>query len=184
MIKKNLIVIFFYLVSVSILQTIIDPLQQWIIKNDSALDAQWIFLPHGIRVLSVLLLGYICFPGLWIAAFLHGLLYLSASDTEILLLITSLLSAIAVMIAYRFHFVRTIPNLDDITLENILKLSVSISVISSLLINLFRWMIGDTLELQEILSQTLIYFIGDNIGAIVFFLLVTNIKKILLRNAK
>jgi len=184
MIQKNLIVIFFYLASISIVQTVIDPLQQWIIKNDSTLDASWIFLPHGVRVLSVLLLGYICFPGLWIAAFLHGLLYLSPSDTEIVLLITSLLSAIAVMIAYRFHFVRTIPNLDDITLKNILKLSVSISVISSLLINFFRWMVGETFELHEILSQTLLYFIGDNIGAIVFFLLITNIKKILLQHAK
>lgn len=184
MIQKNLVVIFFYLASISIVQTVIDPLQQWIITNDSALNASWIFLPHGVRVLSVLLLGYICFPGLWIAAFLYGLLYLSASGNEIVLLITSLLSAIAVMIAYRFYFVRTIPNLDDITLKNILKLSVSISIISSLLINFFRWMIGETLELQEILRQTLLYFIGDNIGAIVFFLLIINIKKFLLRHAK
>lgn len=184
MIQKNLVVIFFYLASISIVQTVIDPLQQWIITNDSALNASWIFLPHGVRVLSVLLLGYICFPGLWIAAFLHGLLYLSSSSNEIVLLITSLLSAIAVMIAYRFHFVRPIPNLDDITLKNILKLSVSISIISSLLINFFRWMIGETLELQEILRQTLLYFIGDNIGAIVFFLLIINIKKFLLRHAK
>ena len=157
----------------------VEPLQHLVTTSNNYLDASWIFLPHGVRVLSVILVGYYSFPGLFLAAFLHGFVFFNLSDEISIILISSLLSACATMIAFRIHCKQLTLAIDDITLALILKLSVTTSIMSSILINSYRYIISDNIVFIDDISQILLYFIGDNIGAVVFFLMIVYIKKII-----
>ena len=179
MIQQNLLIIFFYLIAAAVVQVFIDPLQHLVTTRDNFLDASWVFLPHGVRVLSVILVGYYSFPGLFLAAFLHGFIFFNFSDEINIILISSLLSACATMIAFRIHCKQLTLALDDITLALILKLSVTTSIISSMLINSFRYFISDNIVFIDDISQILLYFIGDNFGAVVFFLMIVYIRKLI-----
>ena len=177
MIQQNLLIIFFYLIAAAVVQMFVEPLQHLVTTRDNYLDASWIFLPHGVRVLSVILVGYYSFPGLFLAAFLHGFVFFNLSDEISIILISSLLSTCATMIAFRIHCKQLTLALDDITLALILKLSVTTSIISSMLINSYRYIISDNIVFIDDISQILLYFIGDNFGAVVFFLMIVYIRK-------
>ena len=160
-------------------QVFVEPLKHLVMTKDNYLDASWIFLPHGVRVLSVILVGYYSFPGLFLAAFLHGFVFFNLSEEISIILISSLLSTCATMIAFRIHCKQLTLVLDYITLALILKLSVTTSIISSMLINSYRYIISDNIVFIDDISQILLYFIGDNIGAVVFFLMIVYIRKII-----
>lgn len=183
MIKYNAIVVLFYLLASSIVEIIIEPLQQTLVQNKiSELDASWIFLPHGVRVLSVMLLGISCFMGLWFAAILHGYLFFASAPLSFII-ITSLLSAVATIFAYQMHFKTKTLSLEEITLSNIIFLSITISLISSLLVNFYRWIANDIVFSNDAIQEQIIYFIGDNIGAVALFLFINFVRKILKKNA-
>ena len=165
-----IIVLALYVLSFQLVTFVIDPVQRSFLQTGYA---SLLFLPHGIRVLTVVLYGVRAgFTYLLVASGL--LLFLSDEGvkTDLTVLLQTIASAGCVPIAMlllRFAFGQNTVTLDDVTPETWRAILLLI-IISSLLNGVLQTaaiQLGDTDVDDVILS--LKYTVGDIFGSVVVF---------------
>jgi len=140
--------------------------------------AALIFLPHGIRVLSICLMGIKSIPILLLASLATGSYYLSFADAIIL---TSA-SIIALLISFP---ILKIPknglDLNNISYLFIIKVAVVTSVISSILNVIAKYFLQESL-IENMTWILPAHVLGDIAGSIICFYAIgkiyTSLKKV------
>jgi hypothetical protein len=140
--------------------------------------AALIFLPHGIRVLSICLMGIKSIPILLLASWATGSYYLSFTDAIIL---TSV-SIIALLISFP---ILKIPKnglgLKDISYLLIIKVAVVTSITSSILNVIAKYFLKKSL-IENMAWILPAHVLGDIVGSIICFYAIgkiyTSLKKV------
>ena len=153
----NVIIFFSYILLFIFQQHLIYPLQSHFI-NLGVLTGTLIFLPHGIRVLAVMIGGWHIFPGLFVAHLITAVYHLE-SVNEWETLIRALLTMIAIYTPY------LILGSQKITLQSIIIFSLISSILNSGLQTFYLQY--SLLNLNPYVILT--YLIGDILGAFILF---------------
>ena len=122
------------------------------------------FIPHGVRVMSIILLGSRAFMPIYIISMFTGYYFLNIENTVALSTMT------LVSLALTLWVLKINTNgmqLEKITIKNILYVATVASVISSLLNSIFKYYIEGNID--PFLNILAIHTIGDIIGAIICF---------------
>ena len=122
------------------------------------------FIPHGVRVMSIILLGSRAFMPIYIISMFTGYYFLNAENTVALSTMT------LVSLALTLWVLKINTNgveLEKITIKNILYVATVASVISSLLNSIFKYYIEGNID--PFLNILAIHTVGDIIGAIICF---------------
>jgi hypothetical protein len=164
--QLNILTAFVYIILFVFQQHFLFPLQQQFF-NFGVLSGSLLFLPHGVRVLSVLLGGIWVLPGLLIGHLVTAIYYF-----EILNFMESflrvLLSLVSIYLPY--HLL----NLKNITLRNILILALLSSLLNSIFQSLYLQISMINLDPNLIFS----YLIGDLLGCLVLFYFIKYIQNL------
>ena len=134
------------------------------ILNISHQTASIAFIPHGVRVMSIILLGSRAFMPIYIISMFTGYYFLNIENTVALSTMT------LVSLALTLWVLKINTNgmqLEKITIKNILYVATVASVISSLLNSIFKYYIEGNID--PFLNILAIHTIGDIIGAIICF---------------
>lgn len=165
----NAVIIIIYLISFFI-ENIFFNIQRQILGTENHLNASLLFIPHGVRILAILLFGFHAIPGLFIAQVLTHLdhypeeLYLAMS----LNVSTTLSTMIILLIFYQ----KSSLLFEKINIKNIIFISILTSLVNSILNSLIK-------DFHHFISHInfnenmIMYFIGDLLGALVFYKLIT-----------
>jgi len=153
----NVIIFFSYILLFIFQQHLIYPLQSHFI-NLGVLTGTLIFLPHGIRVLAVMIGGWHIFPGLFVAHLMTAVYHLE-SVNEWETVIRTLLTMIAIYTPYLILGSR------KITLQSIIIFSLISSILNSGLQTFYLQY--SLLNLNPYVILT--YLIGDILGAFILF---------------
>jgi len=153
----NVIIFFSYILLFIFQQHLIYPLQNHFI-NLGVLTGTLIFLPHGIRVLAVMIGGWHIFPGLFVAHLITAVYHLE-SVNEWETLIRALLTMIAIYTPY------LILGSQKISLQSIIIFSLISSILNSGLQTFYLQY--SLLNLNPYVILT--YLIGDILGAFILF---------------
>jgi hypothetical protein len=162
----SLLIIFFYGVAWIIELFVIGPLQNQIyFLSLYSSVASFIFLPHGIRTMAVVLYGLKALPAIFIASLLTGFFFLSIKDSIILSTITTISLFLTIKL---FSFEKGYAY-ENITLKTIVLTAVASSIISSFLNSVYKLFITQNIDFVNlILTHTL----GDFFGAIICFYII------------
>jgi len=159
----SLLIVLFYVLAWIVELFVVGPLQNQIsILNLSSSVASFIFLPHGIRVMAVVLYGLKALPAIFIASLLTGFLFFNIQDSIILTIITT---------ASLFLTIKSIGfekgyTYENITLKRIVLTAVASSIISSFLNSVYKIFMTKNIDFANlVLTHTL----GDFFGAIICF---------------
>ena len=146
------------------------------------LAASLIYLPHGLRVLAILISGSNILVGLFMGHFITGMYihysnglstFFSDPTTILLIFITSTISTCCVFVSIKL--LKNLDNrLNEITLKTILLVSILSALINSLFVNLTYFLF---IKDWNINNQIFQYFLGDIIGSIIIFYIIKNIYK-------
>lgn len=124
--------------------------------------ASWIFLPAALRMLAVLLCGWIGVVGLFIGSFITGY-YTHDFLNPSMVIVLAGLSAIAPMIAYwicaRFFGLR--PDLRGLSAKHLIFVSLAVAFVGALMHNVHFAAIGATHAFGHTFTTM---FVGDLIG--------------------
>ena len=161
----NVIVFFSYVVLFIFQQHLIFPLQSNFL-NLGVLTGTLIFLPHGIRVLAVMIGGWHIFPGLFVAHLLTTVYHLDFVNEWWEILIRVSLTMIAI------YTPLIILRNKEISLHSIIVFSIISSVLNSVLQTFYLQYSLINLNPYVILT----YLIGDFLGAIVLFYIFRYLK--------
>ena len=134
------------------------------ILNISHQTASIAFIPHGVRVMSIILLGSRAFMPIYIISMFTGYYFLNVENTFALSTMT------LVSLALTLWVLKINTNgmpLEKITIKNILYVATVASVISSLLNSIFKYYIEGNID--PFLNILAIHTVGDIIGAIICF---------------
>ena len=134
------------------------------ILNIAHQTASIAFIPHGVRVMSIILLGSRAFMPIYIISMFTGYYFLNAENTFALATMT------LVSLALTLWVLKINTNgveLEKITIKNILYVATVASVISSLLNSIFKYFIEGNVD--PFLNILAIHTVGDIIGAIICF---------------
>ena len=153
----NVIIFFSYILLFIFQQHLIYPLQNHFI-NLGVLTGTLIFLPHGIRVLAVMIGGWHIFPGLFVAHLMTAVYHLE-SVNEWETVIRALLTMIAIYTPY------LILGSQKISLQSIIIFSLISSILNSGLQTFYLQY--SLLNLNPYVILT--YLIGDILGAFILF---------------
>ena len=153
----NVIIFFSYILLFIFQQHLIYPLQSHFI-NLGVLTGTLIFLPHGIRVLAVMIGGWHIFPGLFVAHLITAVYHLE-SVNEWETVIRTLLTMIAIYTPY------LILGSQKISLQSIIIFSLISSILNSGLQTFYLQY--SLLNLNPYVILT--YLIGDILGAFILF---------------
>ena len=153
----NVVIFFSYILLFIFQQHLIYPLQSHFI-NLGVLTGTLIFLPHGIRVLAVMIGGWHIFPGLFVAHLMTAVYHLE-SVNEWETLIRALLTMIAIYTPY------LILGSQKISLQSIIIFSLISSILNSGLQTFYLQY--SLLNLNPYVILT--YLIGDILGAFILF---------------
>lgn len=165
----NAIIIIVYIISFFI-ENIFFNIQQQILGTENHLNASLLFIPHGVRILAILLFGFYAIPGLFIAQVLthlnhyHEELYLAIS-----LNVSTILSTMIILLIF---YQRSSLQFEKINVKNIIFISIVTSLVNSILNSLLK-------DFHNFMSHInfnenmIMYFIGDLLGALVFYKLIT-----------
>jgi len=153
----NVVIFFSYILLFIFQQHLIYPLQNHFI-NLGVLTGTLIFLPHGIRVLAVMIGGWHIFPGLFVAHLITAVYHLE-SVNEWETVIRTLLTMIAIYTPYLILGSR------KITLQSIIIFSLISSILNSGLQTFYLQY--SLLNLNPYVLLT--YLIGDILGAFILF---------------
>lgn len=153
----NVVIFFSYILLFIFQQHLIYPLQSHFI-NLGVLTGTLIFLPHGIRVLAVMIGGWHIFPGLFVAHLITAVYHLE-SVNEWELVIRALLTMIAIYTPYLIWGSR------KISLQSIIIFSLISSILNSGLQTFYLQY--SLLNLNPYVLLT--YLIGDILGAFILF---------------
>ena len=153
------------------------------------IEANLIYLPHGVRVLSFLVFGLSIIPGLILGQFTSGIFFKCQEsldvyeilifcnldfNTLIVLFIGAVLTLISLLLSYYLLKFNLVKNLNQVSIFKILNFIFLSSILNSLFSNLFFGLIyGWNLALN-----TALYIIGDAIGALALFYLIKLFLKI------
>ncbi len=165
-IRENLLVFILYIVLFIL---------QWFLINlfqdlEIAIAASLIYLPHGLRIIAIILAGAKILPGLFLSHVVTGF-YIQFTDqlifTEdiIAIILTSIggtLSAYIAICLLKLYYKKY----PEITIKNILIVGLIASIINSLTSNLVY---NFTYISWEFTSQFILFILGDLIGAIIVF---------------
>ena len=122
------------------------------------------FIPHGVRVMSIILLGSRAFMPIYIISMFTGYYFLNIENTVALSTMT------LVSLALTLWVLKINTNgmqLEKITIKNILYVATVASVISSLLNSIFKYFIEGNVD--PFLNILVTHTIGDIIGAVICF---------------
>jgi len=153
----NVVIFFSYILLFIFQQHLIYPLQNHFI-NLGVLTGTLIFLPHGIRVLAVMIGGWHIFPGLFVAHLITAVYHLE-SVNEWETVIRAFLTMIAIYTPYLILGSR------KITLQSIIIFSLISSILNSGLQTFYLQY--SLLNLNPYVILT--YLIGDILGAFILF---------------
>ena len=153
----NVVIFFSYILLFIFQQHLIYPLQNHFI-NLGVLTGTLIFLPHGIRVLAVMIGGWHFFPGLFVAHLITAVYHLE-SVNEWETVIRALLTMIAIYTPY------LIWGSQKITMQSIIIFSLISSILNSGLQTFYLQY--SLLNLNPYVLLT--YLIGDILGAFILF---------------
>ena len=153
----NVVIFFSYILLFIFQQHLIYPLQNHFI-NLGVLTGTIIFLPHGIRVLAVMIGGWHIFPGLFVAHLITAVYHLE-SVNEWETVIRALLTMIAIYTPYLIWGSR------KISLQSIIIFSLISSILNSGLQTFYLQY--SLLNLNPYVLLT--YLIGDILGAFILF---------------
>ena len=153
----NVVIFFSYVVLFIFQQHLIFPLQSKFL-NLEVLTGTLIFLPHGIRVLAVMIGGWHIFPGLFVAHLITAVYHLE-SVNEWESVIRALLTMIAIYTPY------LIWGSQKISLQSIIIFSLISSILNSGLQTFYLQY--SLLNLNPYVLLT--YLIGDILGAFILF---------------
>ena len=153
----NVVIFFSYILLFIFQQHLIYPLQNHFI-NLGILTGTIIFLPHGIRVLAVMIGGWHIFPGLFVAHLITAVYHLE-SVKEWESAIRALLTMIAIYTPY------LILGSQKISLQSIIIFSLISSILNSGLQTFYLQY--SLLNLNPYVLLT--YLIGDILGAFILF---------------
>lgn len=153
----NVVIFFSYILLFIFQQHLIYPLQSHFI-NLGVLTGSLIFLPHGIRVLAVMIGGWHIFPGLFVAHLITAVYHLE-SVNEWESVIRALLTMIAIYTPY------LIWGSQKISLQSIIIFSLISSILNSGLQTFYLQY--SLLNLNPYVLLT--YLIGDILGAFILF---------------
>lgn len=153
----NVVIFFSYILLFIFQQHLIYPLQNHFI-NLGVLTGTLIFLPHGIRVLAVMIGGWHIFPGLFVAHLITAVYHLE-SVNEWETVIRALLTMIAIYTPY------LIWGSQKISLQSIIIFSLISSILNSGLQTFYLQY--SLLNLNPYVLLT--YLIGDILGAFILF---------------
>lgn len=153
----NVVIFFSYILLFIFQQHLIYPLQSHFI-NLGVLTGSLIFLPHGIRVLAVMIGGWHIFPGLFVAHLMTAVYHLE-SVNEWETVIRALLTMIAIYTPY------LILGSQKISLQSIIIFSLISSILNSGLQTFYLQY--SLLNLNPYVLLT--YLIGDILGAFILF---------------
>lgn len=153
----NVVIFFSYILLFIFQQHLIYPLQNHFI-NLGVLTGTLIFLPHGIRVLAVMIGGWHIFPGLFVAHLITAVYHLE-SVNEWETVIRALLTMIAIYTPY------LILGSQKISLQSIIIFSLISSILNSGLQTFYLQY--SLLNLNPYVLLT--YLIGDILGAFILF---------------
>lgn len=153
----NVVIFFSYILLFIFQQHLIYPLQSHFI-NLGVLTGTLIFLPHGIRVLAVMIGGWHIFPGLFVAHLMTAVYHLE-SVNEWESVIRALLTMIAIYTPY------LIWGRQKISLQSIIIFSLISSILNSGLQTFYLQY--SLLNLNPYVLLT--YLIGDILGAFILF---------------
>lgn len=131
------------------------------------LSGSLLFLPHGVRVLSVLLGGIWILPGLLVGHLVTAIYHL-----EILNYLEVLLRAILCLLSIYLPYY--LLNLKDISLRNIFILAILSSLLNSIFQSLYLQISMINLDPYLIFS----YLIGDLLGSLVLFYFIKYIQNL------
>lgn len=159
----SLLIILSYGAAWTIELFVIGPLQNQIsFLTLSASVASFIFLPHGIRVMAVVLYGLKALPAIFIASLLTGFFFLSIQDSIILSIITTISLFLTIK---SFGFEKGYAY-ENITLKTIVVTAIASSIISSFLNSVYKFFMTTNIDFVNlVLTHTL----GDFFGAIICF---------------
>ena len=165
----NAVIIIIYLISFFI-ENIFFNIQRQILGTENHLNASLLFIPHGVRILAILLFGFHAIPGLFIAQVLthldhyHEELYLAMS-----LNVSTILSTMIILLIF---YQRSVLQFDKIKVKNIIFISILSSLINSILNGLIKdfYNFISYIDFNENMTM---FFIGDLLGALVFYKLIT-----------
>ena len=122
------------------------------------------FIPHGVRVMSIILLGSRAFMPIYIISMFTGYYFLNIENALALSTMT------LVSLALTLWVLKINTNgmqLEKITIKNILYVATVASVISSLLNSIFKYFIEGNVD--PFLNILVTHTIGDIIGAVICF---------------
>ena len=153
----NVVIFFSYILLFIFQQHLIYPLQNHFI-NLGVLTGTLIFLPHGIRVLAVMIGGWHIFPGLFVAHLITAVYHLE-SVNEWETVIRALLTMIAIYTPYLIWGSR------KISMQSIIIFSLISSILNSGLQTFYLQY--SLLNLNPYVLLT--YLIGDILGAFILF---------------
>ena len=134
------------------------------ILNISHQTASIAFIPHGVRVMSIILLGSRAFMPIYIISMFTGYYFLNIENALALSTMT------LVSLALTLWVLKINTNgveLEKITIKNILYVATVASVIGSLLNSIFKYYIEGNID--PFLNILAIHTVGDIIGAIICF---------------
>lgn len=127
--------------------------------------ASWIFLPAALRMLAVMLCGWVGVLGLFIGSFVTGYYTHDFTDPAMVIVLAGL-SALAPMIAFiacaRIFGLRA--DLQGLSAFQLIALSVSVALVGSVMHNIHFAMIGATHAFGHTFMTM---FVGDLIGTFI-----------------
>lgn len=176
-IKINLFVIISYLIAFWLTFNLVEPLQKHFLPAD-AHNGSLVFLPHGVRVIAIILFGLNALPGIFFSHLISGLLFLDLYSSSLSLVFTlSLFSTIALYLGSLLVFDKKQLygiKINNINLKNILAVSIIASAFNSLF-NIMVYYFFNVIKTFNI-NDNIIFFVGDIFGALLLFYMLNTIK--------
>ena len=174
-ISKNLVVFFLFIIMFAIQNSIQDFITQIDFSTHADLYLPYlIFLPHGIRIISLIVYGNIIIPGLILAHLLTLILRMESMQEffsfkfDILITFGSpLLSIGSVWLAIFLIAKKIKVDENEINVPFILKITFLSALLNAFSSNIFRYVFQESYTGLNI--NILLYFVGDALGALVLF---------------
>ena len=173
----SFVILFLYLCSASVVTYALFPIQIFIFGEIDS-QASFLYLPHGVRVLSVILMGWRALPALLLAHLMTGY-YFNDIPNDQLIFLLSWSSVLSVYLAYHCCFRHAELyglRFNQIVLKNILVLSVAASLLNAVS-NILIYQIFKT-NMNYNIDHVASYFIGDVLGALIIYILISQFRKL------
>lgn len=173
----SFVILFLYLGSASVVTYALFPLQVFIFGEIDS-QASFSYLPHGVRVLSVILMGWRALPALLLAHLITGYYLIEIPNDQLIFLLSGS-SVLSVYFAYHCCFRHAELyglRFNQIVLKNILVLSVAASLLNAAS-NIFIYQIFNK-NINYDYLHIASYFIGDVVGAVLIYILISQIRKL------